>query len=455
MLCWHGFASPFPSRVHAFTIDLHNVSPRSVINLPHSGQHGIVTKPGFHAVIESSNIIPQPPPPTKDINVHDRSIFHKFRFSLIPNSHDPLLYLFNTDLILGPTVAIADAVGEVPPTVSGPSLPDVDYIFLTLPQKDWAETWEAFFLLRKHHDVAVLSDGVESDDTDYEDSDDDRISADLVEVERLAARRKRRSRPSKSKTAATAKAEPRLPSSHKKRACRLENKIVFINKNFGDSLFAFLLKRIIKPAAILFFSHWDIQGLLKIWMDTDSCQMPASFTRSPTSSNATPSSTLSSLITLSSLSSSSSISKICSWLGDTIWSSDQELQVEMLLDDEVSELQSSPLSKFATGSPTGPDPPLGAFSCKTSWQEASSSFDLHNGGLSIHARRYRSIWTLRFIPNFTMQQALELLWVQWILNYPWSTLQQDSWLLSWKLQSILFIRKASISHDDGRFPHCT
>jgi hypothetical protein len=158
-----------PARVHAF-VDLHDVLPRCSIAFPHAQQGGHHTKPGFYAIIESYDYLP---PPTvmgadgKPIVEDDFAfaIFRMARMTLIPNTKKPILYLVHTDSIMGPTVGIPDAFGDTPPIVGGASNPDVDYIFLYLPQCEWSQTWEANVML-KHRD-ATGPNGYESDDAAY------------------------------------------------------------------------------------------------------------------------------------------------------------------------------------------------------------------------------------------------------------------------------------------------
>jgi hypothetical protein len=189
----NGNTTLHPSRIHAF-VDLHNIVPRAVINFPHSQQDGHFTKPAFYAVIESYDAVKIPcvQKTNKDAD-YDFSIFHKFRLSLMPNSIKPILYLVQTDFIVGPTVAIPDAFGDAPPKVGGASIPNVDYIVLTHRQREWAETWESFIICQEHK--VNGPDGVESNDSDYaeEESEDDVCSdgdddhfKDVVEEKRVA-----------------------------------------------------------------------------------------------------------------------------------------------------------------------------------------------------------------------------------------------------------------------------
>ena len=83
--------------------------------------------------------------------------------TLIPKSKKPILYLVHTDSIMGPTLGIPDAFGNTPPVPGGTSYPDVDYIFLYLPQCEWAVTWEKN-IMAKQHRKATGPDGYESDD---------------------------------------------------------------------------------------------------------------------------------------------------------------------------------------------------------------------------------------------------------------------------------------------------
>lgn len=194
-----------PSRIHAF-VDLHNVAPRSVINFPHSQQDGYFVKPAFYAVVESYDAVAAPSLQTSNKDAdYDFSIFRKFRLSLIPNSNKPILYLVQTDFIVGPTVAIPDAFGDSPPKVSGASIPNVDYIVLTQRQSEWAQTWESFIICQERK--VNGPDGCESNDSDYAeeetdddvccDNDDDDLN-DVVVVEQrglnLARQKKRQKR---------------------------------------------------------------------------------------------------------------------------------------------------------------------------------------------------------------------------------------------------------------------
>jgi hypothetical protein len=61
-----------------------------------------------------------------------------------------MLYLVHTDSIVGPTVAIPDAFGDTPPNVGGPSIPNVDYIFLSIRQRNWAQIWESLIMFQEH-----------------------------------------------------------------------------------------------------------------------------------------------------------------------------------------------------------------------------------------------------------------------------------------------------------------
>ena len=163
-----------PGRVHVF-IDFRNIIPRSTITFPESGQE-VSPKPGFYAVIESYDEVEQPFLQAKDDSPQemepefDFSLFQKFRLTLLPNSTKPKLFLVHTDSIVGPTVSIPDAFGDTPLQVSGPSIPDVDYIFLSRRKQEWAQIWEAFIL---EHDVRVNgAEGYESDDDDYSEEGD-------------------------------------------------------------------------------------------------------------------------------------------------------------------------------------------------------------------------------------------------------------------------------------------
>ena len=155
-----------PTRVHAL-VDLHDVLPRCSIAFPHAQQGGHHTKPGLYAIIESYDYLP---PSTvmgadgKPIVEDDFAfaIFRMARMTLIPNTKKPILYLVHTDSIMGPTVGIPDAFDDTPPIVGGASNPDVDYIFLYLPQCQWLQTWEANVMLKHRH--ATGPSGYESDD---------------------------------------------------------------------------------------------------------------------------------------------------------------------------------------------------------------------------------------------------------------------------------------------------
>jgi hypothetical protein len=97
---------------------------------------------------------------------------------------------------VGPTVAIPDAFGDTPIQVSGPSIPNVDYIFLTLRQAEWAQTWESFIVKQDHR--VNGPGGYESNDSDYDEEgdnpffidvnvdDDDVVSAERVKKKRSA-----------------------------------------------------------------------------------------------------------------------------------------------------------------------------------------------------------------------------------------------------------------------------
>ena len=166
-----------PARVHAF-INLHDVMPRCSIAFPHSGQGGPHTKPGFYAIIESYDYLPPPTVIGEDgkRKVADDfvfSIFRKARMTLIPKSKKPILYLVHTDSIMGPTLGIPDAFGNTPPVPGGASNPDVDYIFLYLPQCEWAETWEQNIMAK--HRKATGPDGYESDDAAYQVQEDGEV----------------------------------------------------------------------------------------------------------------------------------------------------------------------------------------------------------------------------------------------------------------------------------------
>ena len=155
---------------------------------PHSTQGGSHTKPGFYAVIESYDFLPPSTVTGEDgkevvENGFAFSIFRKARMTLIPNTKKPILYLVHTDSIMGPTVGIPDAFGDTPPNVGGVSNPDVDYIFLSLPQCEWTQIWEEHIMLR-HRNVNE-PDGYESDDAAHEvqvDSEVVYIGEDIDEV---------------------------------------------------------------------------------------------------------------------------------------------------------------------------------------------------------------------------------------------------------------------------------
>ena len=165
-----------PARVHVL-IDLNNVLPRSVITFPESEQVGYFTKPGFYAIVESYDPVEGPCPNNK-VNSNkkmdadfDFSVFRKFHLTLLSKSSKPKLFLVHVDSIVGPTVAIPDAFGDNPIQVSGPSIPNVDYIFLTLRQHEWAQTWESFIIKQ---DLQVNGpDGHESNDSDYNEEGHD------------------------------------------------------------------------------------------------------------------------------------------------------------------------------------------------------------------------------------------------------------------------------------------
>lgn len=176
-----GNTTLYTSRIHTF-LDLHNVKPRSTIDFPHSKQGGHFVKPGFYAVIESYNAVTTPHVPDEDQDKadFDFSVFRKVRLSLIPNSNKPILYLVHTDSIVGPTVAIPDAFGDTPPSVGVPSIPNVDYIFLSIRQCDWAQIWESFIMFQEHKVKGPR--GYESDDSGYEEKGD---GDEVVYVERV------------------------------------------------------------------------------------------------------------------------------------------------------------------------------------------------------------------------------------------------------------------------------
>ena len=94
--------------------------------------------------------------------------------TLIPNTKKPILYLVHTDSItMGPTLRIPDAFGNHPPVPGGASNPDVDYIFLYLPQCEWAQTWEQHIMLE--HRKVTGRDGYESDDAAYQVQEDGEV----------------------------------------------------------------------------------------------------------------------------------------------------------------------------------------------------------------------------------------------------------------------------------------
>ena len=182
---WRGDAGKVflhPARVHVF-IDLRNVLPRSVITFPESEQVGYFTKPGFYAVIESYDPVKVPSPnntanPSEKMDADfDFSVFRKFRLTLLPKSNKPKLFLVHVDSIVGPTVAIPDAFGDTPIQVSGPSIPSVDYIFLTLRQAEWAQTWESFIVKQDHR--VNGPGGYESNDSDYDEEGDNPFFIDV------------------------------------------------------------------------------------------------------------------------------------------------------------------------------------------------------------------------------------------------------------------------------------
>ena len=74
---------------------------------------------------------------------------------------------------MGPTLGIPDAFGNTPPVPGGASNPDVDYIFLYLPQCEWAETWEQNIMAK--HRKATGPDGYESDDAAYQVQEDGEV----------------------------------------------------------------------------------------------------------------------------------------------------------------------------------------------------------------------------------------------------------------------------------------
>ena len=105
--------------------------------------------------------------------------------ALIPNTKKPILYLMHTDSIMGPTLGIADAFGNTPPVAGGASNPNVDYIFLYLPQCEWDQTWEQHIMLK--HRKVTGPDGYQSDDAAYQVQEDDEVvyigEEDVDEVE--------------------------------------------------------------------------------------------------------------------------------------------------------------------------------------------------------------------------------------------------------------------------------